>query len=352
MSNKFSDFLSSFGLMILGVFLLLVGSVTFSHATPARPLAAVAGIKMVASGTVPTIRLSESSGGDNVLPPSLPLHPEIPLATTNTPFEGGLSAAAAIVVDDKTNAPLFELNSAVPRPLASITKLMTALVLQGLPINWASTTVVEQDDIDPGSHSVSAGERFTLEDLWHVALVGSSNSAINALVRASGLSEEAFVTKMNSQVEEWRLRTLHFVEPTGLSPQNVGSASDVVRLLQRALQNDKIYSALQIGEYYAHPIGSKQARRVWSTDWLLNNWVPNNFDKENIVGKTGYIAESGYNFAVRLADDNHRAVRVVVLGTDSNTARFSEARDLAEWVLTHYRWPSDHGYLNLANDVE
>ncbi len=332
--------------------MLFIGSVKFTHAEPARPLTAVAGFKIVASAAVPTVQIADSIGGDSLPTVTPPRHPEIPLPVTNTPFNKDLSAAAVMVADDATSAPLFEKNSGTSRPLASITKLMSALVLQSLPINWSSTTVITEDDVDSSSHHVNAGERFTLEDLWHVALVGSSNSAINALVAASGLTQEEFVAKMNSQAQEWRLRTLRFVEPTGLSSGNVGSAQDVSRLLGRALAVDKIYNTLQIGEYYAEPLGGKAKRRVWSTDWLLTNWVPSAFNKDSIVGKTGYTPESGYNFAVRLSGEKQHAVRVVVLGTNSNTARFSEARDLAEWALARYRWPGEAGYVDLANDSQ
>jgi len=250
-------------------------------------------------------------------------------------------------VDDKTNTVLFKKNIEEIRPLASITKLMSALVLADLPIDWATTTVISEDDSDGSSHHLNVGEKFTLEDLWHVALIGSSNSAINTLVRSSGLSTAEFVARMNKKAADIDF-SFHFVEPTGLNSGNVASALGVARLLKEALKVEKIYRTLQIGEYYAQPLGDPKSRRVWSTDWLLTNWIPSTFTPEEIVGKTGYIAESGYNFTVRLTDGHSHAVRAVILGSGTNESRFSEARDLAEWAFGHYLWPDQEGYDKLV----
>jgi D-alanyl-D-alanine carboxypeptidase len=188
---------------------------------------------------------------------------------------------------------------------------------------------------------------YSAEDMWHLSLVGSSNSAVNALVRASGISKEDFVKLMNNKAQEMRLRTAKFTEPTGLDVQNVASAEDTARILREALRRDKIFNTLQIAEYYAQPEGQKP-KRVWSTNWLLTHWVPSGYDELSIAGKTGYIVDSKYNFAVRLEGKNGHAIRVVVMGSENNESRFSEARDVADWVFEHYLWPDEDGYLNLA----
>lgn len=333
--QKLKDFLSSFGIMLVGVFLLFFSSVYFASGSNFSFLQfPTSGKRMAIGGDISSENLPASK-------------PAVPLEKDKDNFSGSSTAASEIVVDTKTKTILFSKNTDEIRPLASITKLMTAMVLLDLPINWTSTTVVTDDDV-AGDHHVNAGEEFTLDDLWHIALIGSSNSAINALVRNSGVSKEKFVALMNAKAQDLRLVSVRFFEPTGLSDKNLANALDTAKLLIDALKFEKIYTTVQTGEYYAHPLNGNKARRIWTTNWLLTNWIPNNFKVENIAGKTGYIDDSGYNFAVSLTNDKKHSIAVVVFGAATNEARFSEARDLAMWSFDHYLWPDDAGYENLA----
>ncbi len=339
MNSRWSNFLSSFGMMLIGVVLLFVGSIKFT-ARPVQSFVARLPVSHPRNAVV---------GGDVqyvVLPVS---KPTVPLAKDTSTFPGRLSAEAALVVDDESNTVLFKKNAEAIRPLASLSKLMSSLVLSDMPLNWSSSTVLTSDDIEGGDHHVNAGEAYTLDDLWHIGLIGSSNNSIEALVKAAGTDDGGFSILMNRKSEELGLLSMHFLEPTGLNSGNVGSAIDIARLLKEALKVDKIYHTLQIGEYYATPLNGGKKRRVWTTNWLLTNWVPSSFSKDDIVGKTGFIDESGYNFAVRLVDQKHNhALRIVVLGADTNEARFSEARDLANWTFNHYVWPDQEGYEKLV----
>jgi D-alanyl-D-alanine endopeptidase (penicillin-binding protein 7) len=334
MSQKVIDFLSSIGMMVLGIGLLFFSSVTFT-ARPVHTLVA----------TFPTSQVRPLVHGGDEVPVSLPVsRPSVPLQINTSTFSAPLTAISAMVVDDKSNAVLFKKNPSNVRSLASITKLMTALVLSDLSMNWVSTTVISSEDFDASSHNILVGEQYRLEDLWYTALVGSSNTAIDALVRASGLTVEQFVIRMNEKAQALGLNSLRFVEPTGLDGRNLGTAMDILKLLKEALKVDRIATALQTKEFYASPINAKIKHRVWTTDWLLSDWVNNDFDKDVLVGKTGYIEESGYNFVVRILGKQSHVIRVVVLGAVSNEARFSEARDLAVWTFENYRWPDDVGY--------
>lgn len=324
--------------MILGILLLFVGSVTFAVKRKVETLP----VPIVNRPPVATTTIAKATADvPNVFPVSRPVAPSIKEARE---FGGALSAAAAVVLDDQTNAVLFQKNAEAVRPLASISKLMSALVLIDLPIKWDATITVAESDLDSSSHQISAGEVYTMEDLWHIALIGSSNSAIHALVRGSAIGSDLFVEKMNQKARTLGLASLHFAEPTGLDNRNVGNALDTARLLKAALKVDKIYHTLQIGEYYAHPIATDIKRRVWTTNWLLTNWVPNRFDKSLLVGKTGYITSSGYNFSVRITSRENHAVRVVVFGAASNESRFTEAKALAEWAFSHYAWNDSADY--------
>ena len=341
-SSRAVEFFSSFGMMLVGVCLLFIGSVTVT-AKPVRELA---------TQLPRSEKRIEALGGGDLVYPILPVsRPTVPLQKDEVTFKKSLTALAALVVDDDSNTVLFKKNSNDVRPLASISKLMSAMVLNELPIKWTSTTIVTEEDLDDNSHQIKVGEKYALDDLWNVALIGSSNSAISSLVRNSGLTQEQFVDRMNSMARELGLTTLRFEEPTGISSDNLGSARDIARLLKEALKVPRIADTLRIGEYYIHPLnkGSKyKARRLWSTDLLLIKWIPNSFDKDQIVGKTGFINDSGYNFAVRITGKKNHTVRVVVLGASSNESRFTEARDLAEWTFEHYVWPNEEGYEKLV----
>lgn len=321
----------------LGVVLLFGGSV-YAGSSSAKP------------GSLPQAQSRTVAIGGDVTPEQLPpSKPSVPLLRNSTStFTGTLSAESVLVVDDKTDTILYEKNSTEVRSLASISKLLTSLVLVDLPINWASTTIITAEDWDGSSHHLNVGEKFTLEDLFQVALIGSSNTAISALRRNSGLTKEEFLARLNAKAESLHLTSIHVIEPTGLSEQNVGTAIDTAALLKEALSNPRLVKILSQGEYYAQPLGKNKKRRVWSTNWLLTKWIPSDFKTVHIVGKTGFINSSLYNVAVRLEDDRSHVVRVVVLGSASNESRFTEARDIADWVFENYMWPADPGYDQLS----
>ena len=342
LNSKLINFLSSFGMMLAGVFLLFFSSVYFVFGNNFSP-----NVPNWSPFKFPTSGARAQIGGD-IYTGNLPASkPAVPLAKDNDSFPGSTTAASAIVVDAKTKTILFSKNSGAVRPLASITKLMTAMVLLDLPINWASATIISEVDVS-GDHHVKVGEKFSLEDLWNVGLIGSSNTAINALVRSTGLTVEKFVDLMNAKAKELRLFSARFAEPTGLSGKNMANALDTAKLLIDALRFDKIYTSAQTGEYYARPLNGNKPRRVWTTNWLLTNWIPNNFKVENIAGKTGFIDDSGYNFVVSLSNEKKHGITVVIFGAATNEARFSEARDLAKWTFDSYLWPDENGYESLA----
>lgn len=330
--KKISDFLFSFGLMILGLGLLFAFTVSFSPSP-----------KQCQYKFFPKSNPRLAIGGDaeQKLPPS---RPTVPLAKDTSGYAATFTAFSAYVIDEKTGTVLFDMNPDEVRPLASITKIMSAIVLLDLPMNWSSTTTVLETDCDDSSHHLIAGEIYTLDDLWAAGLVGSSNSAIRALVRVSGLSYEEFLGRMNAKAKALGYKTFYFTDPTGLDAGSVGSAREVAGLLRETLRFEKISQAMKIGELYIQPINKSKPRRVWSTNWLLTKWIPSDFDQNNICGKTGFIGDARYNFAVRVGDKDGHNIIVVVLGSISNEARFTEARDIADWVFDEYVWPDEAGY--------
>ncbi len=252
-------------------------------------------------------------------------------------FEKKISAQSAIVVDEVTDAVLYEKNADEARPLASISKLMSALIIVEHIDDWSATTTIEAEDIGEGNQTIAVGEVYTLHDLFNAALVGSYNTAINTLVRATGLSRTAFAGEMNQRALDLGMRKMHFAEATGLSPENVASARDVARLTKIILSEPRIKITTLTEHTTITDLHTHKKKIVKATDWLVSSVV-----KLDIAavegGKTGYIPESGYNFTVELKNHEGHEIRVVVLGSKDVFSRFTETADLATWAFQNYSW--------------
>ena len=322
MRAQLITFLSSFLCALIGVALLVMIQIAWSVTSdPAR------------CQTSMDCSVGGHSVATSTLVRPLPFLPEPP----STLIKKGLTAASVFALDDETGVVLFDVSSTVARPLASLTKMMSAIILTELPMSWSATTTILEVDSDGSNSHIKVGESYSAAILWQTALIGSSNTAISALVRMSGLTNDQFVALMNAKARRLAMPSLYFVEPTGLDPRNVGTARDVARLLHFALINDAIRPVLGQEQVVLYP-PKQPSRVVWNTNWLLTKWVPHTF-ADRVVGKTGYIGDSGYNLAVRLVGANARVIRVVIMGAALPESRFIEARTVGEWVFNHAVWP-------------
>lgn len=280
------------------------------------------------------------TGGDVVVaPPTMAVAPPLLPELAGEMLSGETFSAPSIIVkDDTTGAVLYRKAEYEPRPIASLTKLMSALVILEKAPRWASSTQVVGDDII--DMHIYAGDTYTLDQLWHAALIGSSNKAIYTLADAVGWPRVAFVERLNQKARELGMANTIFVDSTGLDAGNVSTASDVAILMQEAMRHERIRRALLTKEYNLYSRERGKPHHLWNTNWLLLDWIPHQF-ADLRGGKTGYIPESGYNFVLQAADEAGHALAVVILGAATHEARFTEARDLAEWVWENYRWPAD-----------
>lgn len=279
-------------------------------------------------------KVVKNIGGDINVPPPEPVKPKLPELAGEIPDPSQFSAHSMIVKDVKTGMVLYKKQEYDKWPMASITKLMSALVLLEKQPDWTTSTVVVGLD-SLGTHMYS-GDIYTLDELWTAGLVASSNKAILSLANALDWPIEAFVERMNQKAREMGMTETFFADPTGLDENNVASASDIVILLNEVLKHGKIQQALLTKEQNLYSEERSKSHHMWNTDWLLLGWVEHDFERF-YGGKTGFINASGYNFCMRVG--NGHLVDVVVLGTDSHEARFVEARDIAKWALTNYNWP-------------
>lgn len=238
----------------------------------------------------------------------------------------GMSSSAVVVVESESGRVLGERAARDPRPIASITKLLTALVvLEAGPV-WDEIITVRQQDDRPGAKlRVRTGDRLSVRDAFAAMLIGSANNAAVMVARSSGLSAADFVARMNGLANEIGLTAAHFVEPIGLDPRNVASAYDVALLTRAAFSHDDIADMVRRKEYVFSTRTTKRTHRIRTTNALLDRY------DGTLEGKTGYLDESGYCLTVRQSRErNGPGVIVVVLGSPRSDARFRDAERLLQ----------------------
>jgi D-alanyl-D-alanine endopeptidase (penicillin-binding protein 7) len=229
-------------------------------------------------------------------------------------------------VDATSNRVLFQKNPAELYPIASLTKLMTALVFFQTAPEFDQVVEISQEDVKNSSRShIRPREEITVRDLLHAALMSSDNVATKALVRTCGIPSEEFVQRMNMLADSLGLTGARFVEPTGLSEQNVATAQAIAALLRTAASNPIVSSIMQKQTYTF--ASDRKLHRLVNTNRLLRS-------KWRITGgKTGFISEAGYCLATLVETPSGTEVTAVLLGAPSNRLRFAEARRLLDWTF-------------------
>ena len=241
-----------------------------------------------------------------------------------------------LAMDEQSGNVLYASNAREQVPIASITKLATAMVLLDTGLDWDSIVTIEAGDrVEGGRIYVYNGDRVAVRDLFYISLVASANTATKALVRASGLAEDEFVDRMNEKMVELGINSTSFFDPIGLSNKNVSTAMEVAKLARAALSKTEIAEATTHGEFTFLPIGGK-TRKVEATDSLLSYYSQDSVDI--IGGKTGFTEMAGYCFTGEFSNDEGNKIITVVLGGDTYTSRFSETKSLVNWAFENYEW--------------
>jgi serine-type D-Ala-D-Ala endopeptidase (penicillin-binding protein 7) len=236
-------------------------------------------------------------------------------------------AAAAVILDPVTGQVLYEENAQDKRSIASITKVMTAVVFMEDNPDLSREITVERGDVYAASTTyLKANERLTLENVLHLTLIASDNAAARVLARVSHGGTSAFIERMNEKALELGLESTSFADPSGLNPANVSSAYDLSRLITFAASDERIAPIMRKPTYTVST--SRRTISIHSTNRLLLGG-----DVDVMGGKTGFINKAGYCLAtlLRLPNSDHQ-VAVVVLGAGSNNGRFWETRHLFNWL--------------------
>ncbi|MCK4967604.1 MAG: D-alanyl-D-alanine carboxypeptidase [Candidatus Aenigmarchaeota archaeon] len=253
-----------------------------------------------------------------------------------------ISAKNGLVIDQKSKKILYQKNPNQSSSIASITKLMSMLVLDELDLSPEMTVIIQDSDKeieDDGACSeIEIGEVVRVKDLLHLALISSDNDAVKALVRISGLTEQQFIQRMNQKAQTIGLSNTYFADPTGLNSDNSSTVIDLARLLTVVLEKSSIAQLIN-QRYYSFSIVNQPERiiKVYSTDRLLDSFL--NTDPYHIIGgKTGYLDEAGYCFTFLVNNQDDHPLMIVLLGADSSQARWQEAKGLAIWTWENYQW--------------
>ena len=239
-----------------------------------------------------------------------------------------LRAAAAIIYDPASGKVLWEENSQDERSIASITKVMTAVVfLESTTDLDQEVQIVRSDTLAASTTYLRTNDRVRLADLLHLLLIPSDNAAARALARVSSLGYDAFIARMNQKAKDLGLDHTSYADPSGLSSDNVSSAYDMARLISYAAEDDRIGPVMRTPEY-TFRTSAGRIITVRSTNQILRAG-----DMEVRGGKTGFIAKAGYCLATLLKlPQGGPSLAVVVLGASSNPGRFWETRHLLEWL--------------------
>ena len=242
-----------------------------------------------------------------------------------------IRAEAAIIYNPVTQQVLWEENAQNSRSIASITKVMTAVVFLEHALDLTTPVKIERSDVRAASTTyLRANDVVTPNDLLNLLLIGSDNAAARALARVSPFGTEGFIAKMNGKAQELGLEHTHYVDPSGLFALNVSSAYDMARLISFAAGDERIAGIMRKSSEQI--VTSRRTVNVHSTNKLL---LGGDIDVRG--GKTGFISKSGYCLATLLQVPNGDPVAVVVLGARSSAGRFLEAKHLFNWMTERTR---------------
>lgn len=249
--------------------------------------------------------------------------------TTNFAAQPSVNARAALVMDAQTGEVLYSKNTNTSMPIASLTKLMTAVVTSDARLDMSQEITLEQIDFagaggKNSSSTLRVGDKMNRAEVLLFALMKSENPAAAALARTYPGGRPAFVAAMNAKARQLGMTSTHYVESSGLDPHNVSSARDLGILVSAASQYGLIRQ-FSTTPSYDFNLGYRVLKSN-NTNALVRNggWNIN-------LSKTGYINEAG-RCVVMHTTVNSRPAVVVLLGASSTQARNNDATNLLNWL--------------------
>jgi serine-type D-Ala-D-Ala endopeptidase (penicillin-binding protein 7) len=247
------------------------------------------------------------------------------LHATSDPL--ALRSSVALVIDQETHEVLLSKNDQAVLPIASLTKLMTGMIISeaNLPSDEAVTITQDDVDMEKGSSSrLRVGATLTRGELLHLALMSSENRAAHALGRTYPGGQSVFVSMMNAKALQLGMKDTHYVEPTGLSKMNQSSAQDLATLVASAYQ-DPLLRELSTSPEHQFAIGRRKLQYN-NTNRLVKNpaW-------DIGLQKTGYITEAGQCLVMQARIAGRKLI-MVFLDSAGKLSRIADAERVRKWI--------------------
>lgn len=254
-----------------------------------------------------------------------------------------LNAMSVLVLDQDNGEALYQKNSGMEVPIASITKLMTAMVVLDGQLSMEESLTISTLDVDMLRHSRSrlpVGTTLTRGELLHLALIASENRAAHALARTYPGERAHFIDAMNKKARNLGMRHTAFEDPTGLSSNNRSTAEDLAKLVHAASNYPQIRAITTTGKYGISQAASVRTGKKNKTQWRnvvrrvefrnTNRLVS---DKSWDIGisKTGFINEAGHCLVMQTNIAQQRVI-IVILDAVGSYARLADARHIKTWV--------------------
>ena len=268
------------------------------------------------------------------------LFAQFPFANANSPSADrpmadaarnlSLYSNVALVLDENSGAVLYGKNMDTVHPIASLTKLMTAIVILDSGLSLDATIRVENDDIDMerGSRSkMRIGEVLARRDMLRLALMSSENRASAALARTFPGGRDGFVATMNRRAGQIGMTATWFVDSSGLSSRNVSTARDLAKLVATAARYELIRDYSTTPQVSLKRLDSGTQVNYVNTNLLLrrdNGWDIN-------ISKTGYLNDAGYCLVLQAVIDR-RVVNIVLLDSYGRYSRVGDANRIKKWI--------------------
>ena len=255
-----------------------------------------------------------------------------------TPDPARLSASAAIVMDHDTGQVLMAKNEQAVLPMASLTKLMTALLVAEAKLPMDEVLTITEEDVDNERHSRSrlrVGSQLTREEALHLALMSSENRAAHALGRTfpGGLTQ--FVNAMNLKARQLGMLQTTFVDPTGLSNQNRSTAADLALLVREVAKHPQLNEFSTTPAHLAN-LGERNLQYLNSNRLVRNARAGWDIEQQ----KTGYIIEAGRCLTMLTRVAGHNLV-MVLLDSESNGTRIADAQKMRRFVVAKNGWQDE-----------
>ena len=316
----------------LSVGLLALASPEAYAATNKRPISKTAKSTKAKVATKRTVRKSSLSSKRVAVREKA----VVPLALPSVGHQTGLQSSAdvlnlkssvALIIDQNTNEVLFSKNDKAVLPIASLTKLMTGLVISGARLPLDEMIEITQDDVDmeKGSSSrLRVGTVLSRGELLHLALMSSENRAANALGRSFPGGAAVFVQLMNVKARSLGMLSTSYVEPTGLSSKNQSSARDLAKLVDVA-SGDPLLREFSTSPGYQVAVGNRTLQYN-NTNRLIKNpsW-------DIGLQKTGYISEAGRCLVMQTKVAGRNLI-MIFLDSAGKLSRLGDAERVRSWV--------------------